>query len=149
MKFSLVQTASYSRDGELASDFFEKLPRVIRDHTDWEYSGQQRADGWHLNPTFKNMPYRNSFVPEIKIVTVQDGTQTTLQISGQPVKIVRVGMKIWFGFLALMLILFLMIARDSVFYALIPVGMGLFGYLLCKHGTKAAFHKVLQAISKA
>ena len=64
----------------ISTNGFEVLPEVIRQHTDWDYTYQQRLTGCSLKPTFRNMPYRNSFVPEIEIVISNRDSQTELQL---------------------------------------------------------------------
>ena len=132
---------------------FEILPEVIRQHTDWDYAYQQETKGCSLKPTFRNMPYRNSFVPEIDIVISNRDSQTELQMIGQPVKFVRVFMALWFSFLLAMEVFFIILAitsnLDSLFLLIIPLVMCAFGYLLCKLATKATFNSVVRAIKKA
>lgn len=134
------------------SDFLPKLPEVIRKHTDWEYKYQQRNAGCFLKPTFRNMPYKNSFVPEIDIVVSIHEAYTMLYITGQPVKFVRVFMALWFSVLSLMEIILFILAitseLDSIIFALFPFAMCVFGYLLCELGTKAIFNSVVKAIRK-
>lgn len=151
MKIPFTQTARHNINSNISSDFFAKLPEMILNHTAWEYSYQHRVDGCFLKPTFKNMPYRNSFVPEINIVASCHDTQTMLHISGQPVKFVRIFMAFWFSFLLLMemfLLVLIITSRDSIFPVFIPIGMGVFGYLLCELGTKVTFNSVVKAIKK-
>ena len=99
MKRLFAQTAIYCINNTICSDFFKKLPEVIRKHTDWDYSIQQTDTGCFLKPTFRNMPYRNSFVPEIDIVVSCHEEHNVLHMSGQPVKAVRIFMALWFGLL--------------------------------------------------
>ena len=152
MKRLFTQTAEYKTSNTSYSDFLPKLPEVIYKHTNWEYTSQQRNVGGFLKPTFRNMPYRNSFVPEIDIVVSNHEAYTILHITGQPVKIVRIFMALWFAFLALMEVFLLTLAitsnLDSIIPVFIPIVMCAFGYLLCKLGTKAAFNSVVMAIKK-
>ena len=145
-------TAKYSINTTICSDFFEKLPEVIRKHTGWDYSYQQRDAGCALKPTFRNMPYRNSFAPEIVIIVSFDKAHTVLQMSGQPVKFVRVFMTLWYSFLLTMEVFFLLYAitseLDNIFPVFIPVVLCAFGYLLCKVATKTTFNSVVKAIQK-
>ena len=145
-------TAKYSINTTICSDFFEKLPEVIRKHTGWDYSYQQRDTGCALKPTFRNMPYRNSFVPEIEIVISNRDSQTELQLIGQPIKSVRIFMALWVGFLLVMEVFFIFLAitsnLDRLFPLFIPLAMCAFGYLLCKLATKATFNSVVKAIKK-
>lgn len=145
-----TQTAEHKINNIAYSDFFQELPEIIRKHTGWEYKYQQRNDGCFLSPTFRNMPYRNSFVPEIGIIVTNHKIYTMLQISGQPVKFVRIFMAFWFSFLSLMEVFLLILAitsnLDSIIPVFIPIAMCVFGYLLCELGTKAAFNSVVKAI---
>lgn len=147
-----TQTAEHKINSTANSDFLQKLPEVIRMHTGWEYTYQQRKDGCFLKPTFRNMPYRNSFVPEIDIIASNHEVHTMLHITGQPVKYVRIFMTLWFGILALMEVCWLILAitsnLDSIIPVFIPIAMCVFGYLLCKLGTKATFNSVVNAIRK-
>ena len=136
----------------ISTNGFEVLPEAIRQHTDWDYAYQQRLTGCSLKPTFRNMPYRNSFVPEIEIVISNRDSQTELQMIGQPVRFVRVFMALWFSFLLAMEVFFIILAitsnLDSLFLLIIPLAMCAFGYLLCKLATKATFNSVVRAIKK-
>ena len=126
------------------------LPDIIRKRTDWDYTVTTTGTGCLLKPTFRNMPYRNSFVPEIDITVSRDDTQTVLHMCGRPVTFVRIFMGIWFGFLlpvqALLLILAFTANLDSIFPVFIPAIMMVFGYLLCKLATRATFRSIVQAI---
>ena len=150
MKRLFTQTAEYKTSNMSYSDFLQKLPEVIYKYTNWEYKSQQRSAGCFLKPTFHNMPYRNSFVPEIDIVVSNHEAYTMLHITGQPVKFIRIFMALWFGFLSLMEVFLLILAitsnLDGNFAVFIPIGMSLFGYLLCELGTKATFYSVIKAI---
>ena len=151
MKRLFTQTAEYKTSNTFYSDFLQKLPEVIYKHTKWEYKSQLRNAGCSLKPTFRNVPYRNSFVPEIDIVVSNHEADTTLHITGQPVKFVRIFMALWFGFLSLMEVFLLILAitsnPDSIIPIFIPIVMCAFGYLLCKFGTKATFNSVIKAIT--
>ena len=152
MKF-FTQTTQHSINKAICSDFFEKLPEVIRKHSDLDYLLIHQCDkGCFLKPTFRNMPYWNSFVPEIDIVVSSDETHTVMYISGQPVRFVRVFMAFYFSFLLAMevfLIHFVATFKpDSVFSVFIPVVMCVFGYFLYQITTKATFNSVIKAIKK-
>lgn len=130
---------------------FEFLPEAIRQHTDWDYAYQQKPTGCSLKPTFRNMPFRNSFVPDIDIVISNRDSQTELQIIGQPIKPVRVFMSLWFSFLLALEVILIVLAITSnlsLFTLFIPLAMCAFGYLLCKLATKATFNSVVKAIKK-
>ena len=147
-----IERAMHCINKTTPTNGFEILPEVIRQHTDWDYTYQQKPTGCSLKPTFRNMPYRNSFVPEIEIVISDRDSQTELQMIGQPVKFVRIFMALWFGFLSLMQVLLLIPAitskLDSIIPIFIPIVMCAFGYLLCKFATKATFNSVVKAIKK-
>ena len=147
-----TERATHCINKSLPTNGFEVLPEVIRQYTDWDYAYQQETTGCSLKPTFRNMPYRNSFVPEIFIVISNRDSQTELQMIGQPVKFVRVFMALWFGFLlaleALFIILVITSNLDRLFLLFIPLAMCAFGYLLCKFATKAVFNSVVKAIKK-
>lgn len=147
-----TQTANHRINDSICSDFLRKLPEVIRKHTDLEYLYQQTDTGCFLKPTFRNMPYRNSFVPEIEIVVSHDGKHTMLHMCGYPVRFVRIFMALWFGFLltleAFLLVHVVASKLDSLFPVLIPAVMCAFGYLLCKFATKTTFLSVVKAIQR-
>ena len=147
-----TEMATHCINKTISTNDFEILPAVIRKHTDWDYTYQQKSEGCFLKPTFHNMPYRNSFVPEIDIVISNHDSQTALQMTGQPVKFVRVFMAFWFSFLLVMEVFIVILAitssLDSLFPLFIPLAMCIFGYLLCKLATKATFNSVVKAIKK-
>ena len=144
--------ATHCINKTISTNGFEILPEVIRQHTDWDYAYQQKIKGCSLKPTFRNMPYRNSFVPEINVVISNRDSQTELQMIGQPVKFVRVFMALWFSFLLVMEVFFVILAitsnLDSLLLLFIPLAMCAFGYLFCKLGMKATFNSVVKAIKK-
>ena len=152
MKRLFTQTAEYKISNTSYSDFLPKLPEVIYKHANWEYISQQGNAGYFLKPTFRNMPYRNSFVPEIDIVVSSHEAYTVLHITGQPAKFVRIFMALWFVFLSLMEVFLLILAitsnLDSIIPAFLPIVMCVFGYLLCEFATKATFNSVIKAIKK-
>ena len=147
-----TERATHCINKTIGNDRFEILPAVIRKHTDWDYTYQQKGDGCFLKPTFRNMPYRNSFVPEIDIVISNRDSKTELQMIGQPVKLVRVFMALWFSFLLMMegflVILAITSSLDSLLPLFVLLAMCVFGYLLCKLATKATFNSVVKAIKK-
>ncbi|MBR2042707.1 MAG: hypothetical protein IJ946_00020 [Clostridia bacterium] len=152
MKSIFTQTAEHSIANTAYPAYLNELPKLIYKHTDWDYSCVQTDRGYFLKPTFRNMPYRNSFVPEIDIVVSCNDTQTILHMIGQPVKSVRVFMAIWFGFALMMEVFLLALAitsnLDSLFPVFIPLIMCAFGYLLCKIATRTTFKSVIKAIQK-
>ena len=147
-----IERAMHCINKTTPTNGFEILPEVIRQQTDWDYTCQPKPTGCSLKPTFRNMPYRNSFVPEIEIVISDRDSQTELQMIGQPVKFVRVFMALWFSFLLATEVFFVILAitsnLDSLFPLFIPLAMCAFGYLLCKLATKATFNSVVKAIKK-
>ena len=144
------QTANLSMNKAIRSDFFQKLPERIRQHTDWDFSCQQTERGYFLKPTFRNMPYRNAFVPEIDIVISCCEERSILHISGRPVKSIRIFIALWFSFLlmieAFFLILVLTSKLNCIFPLFIPPAMCVLGYLLCNLFAKTAFKSVVKAI---
>ena len=147
-----TEKATHCINKIISANGFEVLPEVIRQHTDLDYAYQQKHAGCNLKPTFRNMPYRNSFVPEIDIIIFNRDSQTELQMIGQPIKFVRIFMASWFSFLLTMEVFFIILAitsnLDSLFPLFIPLAMCAFGYLLCKLATKATFSSVVKAIKK-
>lgn len=152
MKSIFTQTAKHSIASTTYPICLNDLPKLIRKHSDWNYSCVQTDSGYFLKPTFHNIPYRNSFVPEIDVVISRNDAQTILYMSGQPVRLVRVFMAIGFGFALMMEVFLLALAitsnLDSLFPVLIPIILCVFGYLLCKIATRATFKSVMKAIQK-
>ena len=144
--------AMYCINKSISTDAFVILPELIRKHTHWDYSYQEKPSGCFLKPTFRNMPYRNSFIPEITIYIAHYDSKTELQMIGQPVKFVRVFMALWFSFLLAMEVFFVILAITSnlnnLFPLFLPLAMCAFGYLLCKLATKATFNAIVKAIKK-
>lgn len=152
MKSIFAYTAEHSIDSTTCPACLNDLPDVIRKHTDWDYSCAQTDTGCFMKPTFRNMPYRNSFVPEIDVIVSCNDTQTILYMWGQPVKFVRIFMALWFSLLLMMEVFLLALAitsnMDSLFTVFIPMIMCAFGYFLCKIATGATFKSVIKAIKK-
>ncbi len=152
MSALFTQKANHSMNNAICSDFFKILPEVILKHTGWDYSCRETDTGCLLQPTFRNMPYSNSFAPEIDIVVSSHEEHTILQLRGQPVKFVRIFMAIWFSSLLIIEAFFFVLAiiskLDSIFPVFIPISMCAFGYLLCKFATKATFNSVFKAIQR-
>lgn len=150
MKIGFSQTAKHTISGSIGTDFPKRLSETLSLRTDWNYSCIEKEDGYFLKPSFRNMPYRNSFVPEIEIKISQNNGQTSLHMTGQPVKSVRIFMGFWFGFLLMMGVLSLIAVATSgaeeIPFVLICVGMGVFGYLLSEIGTRLTFRSVVKAI---
>ncbi len=147
-----TSTATHSISNSSCTDLFDTLPGAIRKHAQWDYICMKTDGGYFLKPTFRHMPYGNSFVPEIDITVSQNDSQAVLHMQGQPVVFVRVFMMIWFGFALLMEMLFLPLAItsgwDDLFIVFIPIILGAFGYFLCKIATKKTFYSVVNAIQK-
>jgi len=152
MKSIFSQAAEHRMASATCPTCLNDLPKLIRKHTDWDYSCAQTDSGYFLEPTFRNMPYRNSFVPEIDIVVTRNDVQSILYMVGRPVKFVRIFMAIWFGFALMMEVFLLALAitsnLDSLFPVFIPIILCVFGYLLCKIATGATFKSVMKAIKK-
>ena len=133
-------------------DLSDHFPKTIHQHSGWKYSCEKTEDGYFLKPIFRDMPYRNSFVPEISVGISPGGKHHYLTLKGRPVKFVRGFMNIWFAGLLLlevfMLVLAICLKLDRLFPVFIPVGMCIFGYLLCKIATKVIFRSVVKAILK-
>ena len=134
------------------TECLKDLPDFIRKHTDWNYICVQTDTGYMLKPVFRNMPYRNSFVPEIDVVVSHDDARTVLYLQGQPVKSVRVFMAFWFSCLLVIEVFLLAMAvtsnLDDLFPVFLPLIMSGFGYLLCKIATGLTFQSVIKAIQK-
>ncbi len=152
MKALLAQTAKHEIDNAIPFTTFEKLPEIIWEHTDWEYTYRQTSTGCFLKPTFRNMPYRNSFIPEIDITVSCDEAHTTLHISGRPVKSVRIFMTlfyaIWSVFSVLLIILAITTQQDILFIAIMPLVLGAFFLLVGKFSLQAIFNSIVKAIQK-
>lgn len=152
MRIGFSQTAEHCMNRIVSTDYFYNLPNVIYRHTYLNYTCKQTDHGYFLEPTFRKMPYANSFVPEIDIVISQNNGQTILNLTGRPVKFVRIFTMYWFGCLALMELLLLIFAAifdlSYLLFGLFPVILCLFAYLFCKIATKLTFQKVLKAIQK-
>ena len=152
MKALLAQTAKHEIDNAIPSTTFEKLPEIIREHTDWEYTYRQTSNGCLLKPTFRNMQYRNSFIPEIDITVSCDETHTTLHISGRPVKSVRIFLALFYAIWSVLSVLLIIQAIASqqgiLFIAIIPLVLGTFFLLVGKFSLQAIFNSIVKAIQK-
>ena len=150
MGLRITQTADYQINGTLSAEFFNELPDVIQQQTEWGYICRKTDAGYYLKPTFRNMPYRNSFVPEIFMEVSENDGQTILHMRGQPVKIIRY-FSAFYSFLCLLFqiacfaILFTR-GMDNLIPLFIPAALLVLNYLLCKLGTKFSFRKVNKAI---
>ena len=132
--------------------FYNGVADGIRRNTDLDYAFTRTETGCFLKPTFRNMSYINSFVPEIDVVVSKENGQTALHMKGRPVMLVRVIMYILFAQAAVFELILLLIAAtsamDNLFPVFIPIILAVFGYLLCKVTTKVTFRSVMNAIRK-
>ncbi len=144
--------SEYRTNKNITADVCGNLPAAIRRHTDWNYTCEQTNSGCLLKPVFRDMPYRNSFVPEIDIAVYCEDGQNVLRMHGQPVKMVRYFMAFWLGVLLLMQVFVVALAVASklngLFPLFLPAIMGVLGYFLCKIDTKWVFLSVTKAIQK-
>jgi hypothetical protein len=140
---------SCSMKDPAAADLETRLPKAIARCSGWKYTCTPTPEGYLLEPTFRDDPYRNSFVPEISLVASQINGQPAWMMKGRPVMFIRIFMGIWFGGLfrmELLLILIALFSEIALFPLLIPVMMCAFGYLLCKIVTNRTFRAVAKAI---
>ena len=152
MRSVFSQTAEH-RIANTASPLpLNELPGVIYKHTGLDYTFAATDKGFSLKPTFRNMPYRNSFVPEIDVAVSRNDTETILHMSGRPIKPTRIFWGRWFGFLLLMQVFLLVFALSPEaalsFQFFIPIILCVFAFLLCKIATGHAFRAVTEAIRK-
>lgn len=146
MGIGFSQRAELCMQGVIAADFCAGLPNAIFQHTGIAYFSAETKDGCILKPNFHNMPYRNSFVPEITVEVSEKEGGTTLLLTGQPVMGVHIFLCVWFAFfLAVGVILLANGCADRILFALLPL---ILGFSLCKITTKITFHTVLKAIRK-
>jgi hypothetical protein len=152
MKAFFEQSATHKIDNATASTAFEKLPEIIREHTDWEYAYQATNTGCLLKPTFRNMQYRNCFIPEIDISVSCDEAHTTLHISGRPVKSVRIFMTLFYAIWSVLSVWLIIQAITSqqgiLFIAILPLVLGAFFLLIEKFSLQATFNSIVKAIQK-
>lgn len=131
---------------------FEKLPEIIREYTDWEYTYRQTSTGFLLKPTLHNRQYRNSFIPEIDIAVSCDDAHTTLHITGRLIKIVRVFQTVFFTIWSVLLLILIIQAiffqQGILFAVIIPLVLGAFFLLLGKFSMQAIFDSIVKAIRK-
>lgn len=136
----------------ITADVLGNLPAAIRRHTDWNYTCEQTDSGCLLKPVFRDMPYRNSFVPEIDVAVSCDDGQSLLCMRGQPVKMVRYFMAFWLGVVLLMQVFVVALAIASklngLFPLFLPAIMFVLGYFLCKISSKRVFISVVKAIQQ-
>ena len=143
MTFGFYEQKTYCFSGELPADFFDKLPEKIHCYTGRQYECEKTADGCCLTPAFKDVLYRNAFVPEIEIHLSYVAGETIVTVCGRLAKSVRAFARFWFGALAFFEV-FLLAAvpfgKLQVWYGpLLPLGMAAFGYLMSKIGLMLGF----------
>ncbi len=153
MNLRFLQTASLSFNGPIADDFCEKITvSLLRGH-EIKYVCTATPDGYFLQPKFGATMRKNAFLPEVRVVVSQHGTQTLLKLEGQPVKSIRVFIWCYIAFALLMEIVFLGIAAitglHSVILPFIPAFLCIFGYALCLFGTKIGFRAVVKVMEDA
>lgn len=152
MKIGFSQKETLTVGEPICADFFDKLPNTIYQKTGFNYACMQIFDGFFLKPSYKNMPYRNAFVPEITVLVSKTNEQTVLHLKGQPVKFVRTFIGFWLSFLLVMQVLLFTViapAQINVFFpGLAPAMIGILGYLLCSVVTKGIFKSIVRAIQK-
>ena len=147
-----TEMATHCINKTISTNGFEILPDVIRQHTNWDYAYHQKPTGCSLKPTFHNMPYRNSFVPEIDVAVSCDDGQSVLCMRGQPVKMVRFFSAFWLGVVLLMQVFVVALAFASklngLFPLFLPAIMFFLGYFLCKISSKRVFTSIVKAIQQ-
>lgn len=152
MGIGFSYTSEYRTDKNITADVLGNLPAAIRRHTDWNYNCEQTDSGCLLKPVFRDMPYKNSFVPEIDIVVSCEDGKSVLRMRGQPAKMVRYFMVFWLGVLLLMQVFVVALAIASklngLFPLFLPAIMGVLGYFLCKIFSKRVFTSVVKAIQQ-
>ncbi|MBP3922141.1 MAG: hypothetical protein J6D27_04165 [Ruminiclostridium sp.] len=152
MKHIFGSSAKHSIKKQSCPDYPKKLPEAILKHTDWDYSYEQTESGLLLKPTFQNMPYKNSFVPELSVTITEKGDEAVLQMTGKPIKSVRIFNICFCAFLliieVLLLLLFFTSGIGSIFPLFIPIVIILLNFLIIKVGTASTFKSVVRAISK-
>ncbi len=146
MNLGFTETVVHKTESPVGDDLTEQLLSIAHNHTNFQYTCEKKEDGYWLRPTFKNMPYRNSFVPEIHVALGWEGDQRVFTIQGRPVKSVRIFMTIWFFSLLPHGIIGLF-AMEGI-PRFIPLFMAVFGYLLCKLGGRRTFYCFREGFEK-
>ena len=148
MRLGLTCTAEHSVNRLVNAEHINDLINIIHQNTDYRYLCEIRDGVCYLKPRFSDLPYRNSFVPEIEVQFSQNKDSTILHLTGRPDKFVRIFMMFWFGVLAMIQLLLLTIAFTSgfSFSLFIPAVMCVFGYLLFKFGCNIPFCSIVRAI---
>ena len=152
MHFGLCETAQPSMRPNSNVITTDLLQNAINEHSNWAYSVTETEKGWLLKPNFRDAPYRNGFVPEIQLTRSWEDEKTLL-FTGQLPKATKIFVLCWFGAVLTMQTLILMLAVFSnleiSWSTFIPVGLCLFGYLICKLGMKEPFYTAVRAIRKS
>ncbi|MBQ6890098.1 MAG: hypothetical protein IJN53_03675 [Oscillospiraceae bacterium] len=152
MGIGFSYTLEYRTNKSITADVLGNLPAAIRRHTDWNYTCEQTDSGCLLKPVFRDMPYRNSFVPEIDVAVSCDDGQSVLCMRGQPVKMVRFFSAFWLGVVLLMQVFVVALAFASklngLFPLFLPAIMFFLGYFLCKISSKRVFTSIVKAIQQ-
>ena len=153
MRIGFTETAEHRIRETDGVDLRGGLPRAIYQHTEWNYLSVATENGYFLRPSFRNMPYRNSFAPEINVVVSREEGQTVLRMEGRPTDFVRIYMRFLLiaaaAFEAIVLIIAATDGVEDIFPIFIPLILFVFGYLLCKLATKASFRSAVKGIRKA
>lgn len=152
MRSVFTKTAEHRIADSACSLSLSELPGLIYKHTGLDYAFAATDKGYFLKPTFRNMPYRNSLVPEIDVVISRNDTETILHMSGRPIKLIRIFIGSWFGFLLQIQVFLLAFALSSAsalsLQFFIPITLCAFAYILCKIAAGHAFRAVMEAIRK-
>ena len=152
MGIGFFETTNHSVNWIVDADCLKSLPDLMCHYTDWTYSFKPTEKGCLLTPTFRNVPYRNAFAPEISIEVSQKEGGTDFKIIGKPIKPIRIFMALWFLILAMFEVLIIIISftsgLESILPLFVPVAMCVFGYCLCKIGTLISFKSIAKAIKQ-
>ena len=147
MNLGFTETAVYSTDRRISDDHLtEQLLSIVHNHTNWQYTCEKTAAGYLLKPTFRNMPYRNSFVPEIHVAITEDSNGTFFAMQGRPVRSMRLFLTVWCITLLAFGMVFLLAAEG--FPKFIPLSMGAVAYFMCKLSVGITFRSFVKGIEK-
>ena len=152
MGIGFSYTLEYRTNKSITADVLGNLPAAIRRHTDWNYTCEQTDSGCLLKPVFRDMPYRNGFVPEIAVTASCEDGQSVLCMRGQPVKMVRYFMAFWLGVVLLMQVFDVALAivskLNGLFPLFLPAIMFVLGYSFCKIFSKRVFTSIVKAFQQ-
>ena len=152
MKPLFSQWATLSVETALTPDLLDRLTQKLHRESEIKYRYTVTEYGYFLEPVFGGTWRRNSFTPEIKIALSQEQGYTTLQMTGQPIRGVRVFVVIYMAFALLMEAMMLLLAAfsavDHIVPLLLPIGLCVFGYCLSEQSTKMDFQIVVKAMEK-